>query len=235
MMAQQRGALTFCVTAVGQVHRSFVVSSSSLVMVAQSRGALSPLAPLSLRMVALRSCAPSCFGRPPTPVTIGHRCGALPPVMPVPPLARVAATRRVLPRCEVAAAAGPWRSASGLSPLEPTSLARMAQRRRALTFRSATAGQGPLAGGCLRCALPPVLRGRHLPVAQVRGASFLVVWLSQWRIASAFSPFEPTPPARVAQRRGALTFRATTASQGDQRGVAHCVPSCGRCCSCHRL
>ena len=58
MMAQQRGALTFCVTAVGQVHRSFVVSSSSLVMVAQSRGDLSPLAPLSLRMVALRSCAP---------------------------------------------------------------------------------------------------------------------------------------------------------------------------------
>merc|ERR1712194_320474 len=38
MMAQQRGVLTFCVTAVGQVHRSFVVLSSSLVMVAQSRG-----------------------------------------------------------------------------------------------------------------------------------------------------------------------------------------------------
>jgi len=111
----------------------------------------------------------------------------------------------------------------------------MAQRRRALTFRAATAGQGPLAGGHLRGALPPVMWGRRSPVAQRRGASFLVVGLSQWRSASAFTPLEPTPLARMAQRRGALTFRSATASQGDQRGAAHCVPLCGRCCSRHRL
>ena len=62
-------------------------------------------------------------------------------------------------------------------------------------------------------------------MAQRRGTSVLIVgFRCRWPVAQCqrASPLEPTPLARMAQRRGALTFRSATAGQGDQLRGALC-------------
>ena len=141
-----------------------------------------------------------------------RRCATFSLVPPL-PLAmmvqpRVAAARHVLPRFGVVAvavaAAGQWRSAIALPPLE--------QRRGTLTFRAATTGQGDQRRGAL-CPLawpPPPLTlmsrsgAPHLFFAIVTGQGFLEAVAAAHPAGTA--PLCPPPSCTSHSRRCFCTW-----------------------------
>ena len=92
-----------------------------------------------------------------------------------------------------------------LSPLEPMPLSRMAQRRGALTFPAAPAGQeDPLArGATVRRVLPPL----QLPLARGAAAQRVLPRCGVPPLARGAAAWRVLPPLQLPLARGAAAWR----------------------------